>query len=80
MKKISALAAFAMAALALATTTPAHADNGDRGRINIAGYSTGALCKQALALVPWAVPVTGPEVDDACYDRDHVYDSRDQGH
>ncbi|MCL8012858.1 hypothetical protein [Streptomyces sp. AS02] len=75
MKKISALAALTMAALVLAT--PAHADDGDRGRISIAGYSSAGLCRQALALVPWAVPGTGPAVDDACYDRDHVYDARD---
>ncbi|MGN9756417.1 hypothetical protein [Streptomyces sp. SD31] len=75
MKKISALAALTMAGLLLAT--PAHADDGNRGRINIAGYSTGHLCRQALAFIPAAVPWTGPAVDDACYDRDHVYDARD---
>ncbi|MDO0914769.1 hypothetical protein QQM39_29250 [Streptomyces sp. DT2A-34] len=77
MKKISALAALTMAALVLAT--PAHADDGDRGRINIAGYSAANLCRQALALVPAAAPWTGPAVDDACYDRDHIHDTRDQG-
>jgi hypothetical protein len=77
MKKISALAALTMAALVLATPAHAHADDGDRGRVNIAGYSTGGLCRQALALVPWAVPWTGAAVDDACYDRDHFYDARD---
>ncbi|MFF5479964.1 hypothetical protein ACFY5C_21855 [Streptomyces sp. NPDC012935] len=75
MKKISALAALTMAALVLAA--PAHADDGDRGRITLAGYSSAGLCKKALALVPWAVPLTGPAVDDACSNRDHVYDSRD---
>lgn len=75
MKKISALAAFTMAALALAG--PAHADDGDRGRINIAGYSSANLCRQALALVPWAAPWTGPALDDACHNRDHVDDTRD---
>lgn len=78
MKKISALAAFTMAGLLLAT--PAHAgDGGDRGRINIAGYrdlSTANLCKQALSLVPVAEPWT-TAVDDACNDRDHVDDERD---
>ncbi|MDF3147175.1 MULTISPECIES: hypothetical protein [unclassified Streptomyces] len=74
MKKISALAAFTMAALVLAT--PAHADDGDRGRINIAGYSTADLCRQALALIPAAAPWTGTAVDDACYNRDHVDDTR----
>lgn len=69
MKKISALAALTMAALVLAA--PAHADDHDRGRLNIAGYSSGDLCKRALALVPFAAPWTGPAVDDACYDRDH---------
>ncbi|MFJ7078612.1 hypothetical protein [Streptomyces sp. NPDC098781] len=69
MKKISALAALTMAALVLAA--PAHAD--DRGRVTIAGYSTPGLCREALALVPWAVPLTGPSVDDACNNRDHVY-------
>ncbi len=76
MKKTSALAALTMAGLVLAT--PAHADDhggrGDRGRINIAGYrdfSTAGLCRQALALVPVAAPWTGPEVDDACNNRDH---------
>jgi len=71
MKKISALAALTMAALVLAT--PAHADDGgrDRGRLNIAGYSSGDLCRGALALVPFAAPWTGPAVNDACYDRDH---------
>ncbi|MFG1671797.1 hypothetical protein [Streptomyces sp. Y7] len=76
MKKISALAALTMAALVLAA--PAHADDGDRGRINIAGYSSAGLCKEALALVPWALPVTGPAVTDACNDRDHADDTRDQ--
>ncbi|WP_128428638.1 hypothetical protein [Streptomyces cyaneus] len=78
MKKISALAAFTMAALVLAG--PAHADDGDRGRINIAGHrdlSTAYLCRQALALVPVAVPWTGPALDDACYNRDHIDDTRD---
>lgn len=75
MKKISALAALTMAALVLAG--PAHADDGDRGRINIAGHSSAGLCKKALAIVPWALPLTGPAVDDACSNRDHVYDSRD---
>ncbi|MER5937876.1 hypothetical protein EAO75_36810 [Streptomyces sp. uw30] len=75
MKKISALAAFTMAALLLAG--PAHADDGDRGRINIAGYSGTGLCKKALSIVPWALPLTGPAVDDACSNRDHVYDSRE---
>ncbi|GHG94350.1 hypothetical protein [Streptomyces lanatus] len=75
MKKISALAALTMAALALAG--PAHADDHDRGRITIAGYSSGSLCKEALAIVPWAVPLTGQAVDDACYDRDHAYMTRD---
>ncbi|MFI7414796.1 hypothetical protein ACIBU0_39790 [Streptomyces sp. NPDC049627] len=72
MKKISALAALTMAALVLAT--PAHADNGNRGRINIAGYrglSTAYLCREALSLVPVAAPWTGPALDDACNDRDH---------
>ncbi|QOV38186.1 hypothetical protein IM697_07285 [Streptomyces ferrugineus] len=71
MKKISALAAFTMAALVLAA--PAHADDGDRRRINIAGYSTANLCREALALVPLAAPWTGTAVDEACYDRDHVH-------
>ncbi|KMS71435.1 hypothetical protein ACM01_27150 [Streptomyces viridochromogenes] len=75
MKKISALAAFTMAALVLAA--PAQADDGDRGRINIAGYTSAGLCRQALAVVPWAVPWTGPAVDDACYNRDHVDYTRD---
>ncbi|MGW1954111.1 hypothetical protein ACWCPI_15350 [Streptomyces sp. NPDC001920] len=75
MKKISALAALTMAALVLAG--PAHADDGDRGRINIAGYSGANLCRQALALVPLAAPWTSPAVDDACYNRDHVDDTRD---
>ena len=72
MKKISALAALTMAALVLAT--PAHADNGNRGRINIAGYrglSTAYLCQEALSLVPFAAPWTGPALYDACNDRDH---------
>lgn len=69
MKKISALAALTMAALVLAT--PAHADDHDRGRLNIAGYSSGDLCRGALALVPAAAPWTSGAVDDACYDRDH---------
>ncbi|MFI5549852.1 hypothetical protein [Streptomyces sp. NPDC051738] len=77
MKKISALAALTMAVLAVAA--PAHADDGDRGRINIAGHSAPNLCRAALALVPWAVPMTGPSVDDACNNRDHVYTTRDQG-
>ncbi|MFC5217238.1 hypothetical protein [Streptomyces coerulescens] len=77
MKKISALAALTMAALVLAA--PAHADDGDRGRINIAGHSSTNLCRGALSLVPWALPVTGPAVDDACHNRDHVDDTRDQG-
>ncbi|MFE0252545.1 hypothetical protein [Streptomyces sp. NPDC059010] len=76
MKKISALAALTMAALVLAA--PAHADGRDRGRINIAGYSTGDLCREALSVVPFAVPLTGPAVNDACYDRDHDDDTRDQ--
>jgi hypothetical protein len=75
MKKISALAALTMAALVL--SAPAHADNGDRGRINIAGYSEASLCREALAIVPFALPLTGPAVDDACYDRDHAYMTRD---
>ncbi|MDC0765483.1 hypothetical protein [Streptomyces sp. HD] len=75
MKKISALAALTMAALALAA--PAHADNGDRGRINIAGYTEASLCREALAIVPFALPLTGPAVDDACYDRDHLDDTRE---
>jgi hypothetical protein len=75
MKKISALAAFTLAALVLAG--PAHADDGDRGRINIAGYSSANLCRQALALVPMAAPWTGPALDDACLNRDHVDDTRD---
>lgn len=77
MKKISALAAFTMAGLVL--VTPAHAD--DRGRINIAGYrdfSGAGLCRQALALVPVAAPWTGAALDDACYNRDHSDDTRDQ--
>ncbi|WP_369271206.1 hypothetical protein AB5J55_15245 [Streptomyces sp. R11] len=76
MKKISALAALTMAALVLAA--PAHADDGDRGRINIAGYTTANLCREALALVPLAAPWTGAAVDDACRNRDHVDDTRDQ--
>ncbi|MEY9991531.1 hypothetical protein ABIE67_003563 [Streptomyces sp. V4I8] len=79
MKKISALAACTMAALVLAAPAPAHADDGDRGRITIAGHSAPNLCRAALALVPWAVPVTGPAVDDACYDRDHIHYASDQG-
>ncbi|MFJ8631603.1 hypothetical protein [Streptomyces sp. NPDC093568] len=75
MKKISALAALTLATLVLAT--PAHADDGDRGRVNIGGYTTGGLCQKALALVPWAVPWTGAAVNDACYDRDHYYAARD---
>jgi hypothetical protein len=74
MKKISALVAFTAAGLMLAT--PAHADDTDPSRINIAGYrnlTTANLCKQALALVPVAAPWTG-EVDAACNDRDHVDD------
>ncbi|MFE5819175.1 hypothetical protein ACFQ6S_37900 [Streptomyces sp. NPDC056479] len=76
MKKISALAALAMAALVLAA--PAHADDGDRGRIKIAGYSAPGLCREALALIPLAAPWTGPAVDDACDNRDHIYVTRDQ--
>ncbi|MET9829253.1 hypothetical protein ABZ078_08065 [Streptomyces sp. NPDC006385] len=81
MKKISALAALTMAAFVLAG--PAHADEHDhdreRGRITIAGYrdfSTASLCRQALALVPVAAPWTGPALDDACYNRDHIDDTR----
>ncbi|WP_328427505.1 hypothetical protein [Streptomyces sp. NBC_00443] len=77
MKKIGALAALTMAALVLAA--PAHADDGDRGRITIAGYSAGNLCREALALVPLAAPWTGAAVDDACANRDHVDDTRDEG-
>ncbi|KUL44685.1 hypothetical protein [Streptomyces regalis] len=72
MKKISALAALTMAGLLLAT--PAHADDGNRGRINIAGYrdfSTANLCRQAVALVPVAAPWTGAALYDACNNRDH---------
>jgi hypothetical protein len=79
MKRISVLAALTMAGLVLAT--PAHAgDDGDRGRINVAGYrdfSTANLCRQALALVPVAAPWTATEVEDACSDRDHIDDERD---
>ncbi|NUP25038.1 MAG: hypothetical protein HOZ81_55075 [Streptomyces sp.] len=75
MKKISALAALTMAALVLAA--PAHADNGDRGRINIAGYSEASLCREALAIVPFALPLTAPAVNDACYDREHVHDTQE---
>lgn len=71
MKKIGALAALTMAGLALAA--PAHADNGDHGRINIGGrpLTTDGLCKEATALVPLAAPWTAQSVDDACSDRDH---------
>ncbi|KUO01918.1 hypothetical protein [Streptomyces caeruleatus] len=75
MKKISALAALTLAALVIAA--PAHADDGDRGRVTIAGYTTPNLCRQALALVPMAAPWTGPAVDDACYNRDH--NTQEQG-
>jgi hypothetical protein len=70
MKKISALAALTVAGLTLAT--PAHADN--HGRINVAGrpITAASLCKQALALVPFAAPWTGDSVDDACNNRDHT--------
>ncbi|WP_031478580.1 hypothetical protein [Streptomyces bicolor] len=84
MKKISALAAFTMAALALATPAHAdaytHADDGDRGRITVAGYplTTANLCREALALIPVVTPGTGTAVDDACNNREHVHDSRDQ--
>ncbi|EGX59960.1 hypothetical protein SZN_09908 [Streptomyces zinciresistens K42] len=69
MKTISALAALTVAALGLAA--PAHADDTGRGRVSIAGYSGSGLCEETLALVPWALPLTGPAVDDACRDRDH---------
>ncbi|EPD67527.1 MULTISPECIES: hypothetical protein [Streptomyces] len=71
MKKIGALAALTMVGLTLAT--PAHADEGDHGRINIGGrtLSPNALCKEALTLVPVAAPWTAQSVDDACNDRDH---------
>lgn len=72
MKKISALAAFTMAALVLAV--PAHADDGDRSRINIAGYrgfTTADICKEAVSLVPIAAPWTSAALDDACHDREH---------
>ncbi|MFJ8533272.1 hypothetical protein [Streptomyces sp. NPDC093591] len=72
MKKISALAALTMAGLLLAT--PAHADNGDRGRINIAGhrdFSTAYLCREAIGLIPVAAPWTGAALNDACNNRDH---------
>lgn len=73
MKKTTALAALTVAGLALAA--PAHADN-NHGRINVAGYSSAALCKQALALVPLTAPWTGQSVDDACDNREHVHDAR----
>lgn len=71
MKKIGALAALTMAGLTLAT--PAHADDGGHGRIDIGGrtLSSKALCKEATALVPLAAPWTAQSVDDACSDRDH---------
>ena len=71
MKKIGALAALTMVGLTLAT--PAHADDGDHGRINVGGrtLSTNNLCKEALALVPVAAPWSAQSVDDACNDRDH---------
>ncbi|ELS53392.1 hypothetical protein [Streptomyces viridochromogenes] len=78
MKKISALAAFTMAALVLAT--PAHADDGNRGRIVIAGYrdfSTANICRQAVGLVPMVTPWTGAALNDACNNRDHSDDSDD---
>ncbi|MFI6011307.1 hypothetical protein ACIBAG_21225 [Streptomyces sp. NPDC051243] len=84
MKKISALAAFTMAAFALAAPAHAdtytHADEGDRGRITVAGYplTTAYLCKEALSLVPVVTPWTSTAVDDACHDREHVHDSRDR--
>ncbi|MFJ9538377.1 hypothetical protein ACIRPX_14045 [Streptomyces sp. NPDC101225] len=71
MKKIGALAALTMVGLTLAT--PAQADDGDHGRINIGGRTLSAkgLCKEATALVPVAAPWTAQSVDDACNDRDH---------
>ncbi|MFE7170525.1 MULTISPECIES: hypothetical protein [unclassified Streptomyces] len=71
MKKIGALAALTMVGLTLAT--PAQADDGDHGRINIGGrtLTTNGLCKEAMALVPVAAPWTAQSVDDACNDRDH---------
>ncbi|OLZ69326.1 hypothetical protein AV521_17455 [Streptomyces sp. IMTB 2501] len=71
MKKITALAALTAAGLGLAA--PAHAHDGDHGRINIAGrtLSGNKICQQALGLVPFVVPGTSQPVYDACNNRDH---------
>ncbi|KUN05418.1 hypothetical protein AQI95_15915 [Streptomyces yokosukanensis] len=71
MKKITALATLTAAGLALAG--PAHAHDGDHGRINIAGrtLSGNKICQQALGLVPFVVPETGQSVYDACNNAEH---------
>ncbi|GHD98065.1 hypothetical protein [Streptomyces alanosinicus] len=71
MKKITALAALTAAGLGFAA--PAQAHDSDHGRINIAGrtLSGNKLCEQALGLVPFAVPMTGQSVYDACNNHDH---------
>ncbi|MER5542114.1 hypothetical protein ACWDBD_49750 [Streptomyces sp. NPDC001118] len=71
MKKITALAALTAAGLGFAA--PAHAHDGDHGRINIAGrtLSGNKICQQALGLVPFVVPGTSQPVYDACNNRDH---------
>ncbi|MEV5876663.1 hypothetical protein AB0L75_20995 [Streptomyces sp. NPDC052101] len=72
MKKITALAALTAAGVALAA--PAHAHDGDHGRINVAGRTLSGekICEQALGLVPFAVPWSGQSVYDACSNQGHV--------
>ncbi|MFE9450877.1 hypothetical protein [Streptomyces sp. NPDC006739] len=83
MKKITALAALTLAALALGT--PAHAE--DNGGLGGTGTRTGTtshrnslsdnVCKEALAVVPFALPWTGDAMTEACNNQEHLDNASD---